>query len=142
LEVVAAHPNCGVCLMHMQGEPKTMQLAPVYDNIANDVSQFLQERKAAAVAAGIAPSRICLDPGYGFGKTVQQNYQLLHEQDRLSGLHSPLLVGLSRKSMIAAVTGRAPQDRVAGSIAGALAAANRGARSEEHTSELQSRENL
>ena len=127
LEAVAAHPACGVCLMHMQGEPKTMQAAPVYENITDEVYRFLHERKAAAVAAGIAPSRICLDPGYGFGKTVQQNYQLLREQDRLSGLHSPLLIGLSRKSMIAAITGRSPQERVAGSIAGALAAASRGA---------------
>jgi len=127
LEVVAAHPNCGVCLMHMQGEPKTMQAAPRYENVTDEVYRFLEARKAAAVAAGIAAERICLDPGYGFGKTVQQNYQLLREQGRLSGLHSPLLIGLSRKSMIAAVTGRAPQDRVAGSIAGALAAANRGA---------------
>ena len=127
LDVVAAHPNCGVCLMHMQGEPKTMQAAPQYDNVTDEVYRFLDERKTAAVAAGIAPARICLDPGYGFGKTVQQNYQLLREQDRLSGLHSPLLIGLSRKSMIGSVTGRAPQDRVAGSIAGALAAANRGA---------------
>ncbi len=127
LEVVAAHPNCGICLMHMQGEPKTMQVAPVYDNITDDVYRFLHERKAAAVAAGIAASRICLDPGYGFGKTVQQNYQLLREQEQLSGLHSPLLVGLSRKSMLAAITGRPPQERVAGSIAGALAAVSRGA---------------
>jgi len=127
LEVVAAHPNCGVCLMHMQGEPKTMQAAPAYTNVTEEVYRFLDGRKQALIAAGVSDSRICLDPGYGFGKTAQQNYQLLREQDRLSGLHSPLLIGLSRKSMIAAVTGRAPRERVAGSIAGALAAANRGA---------------
>lgn len=127
LDVVAAHPNCGVCLMHMQGEPKTMQAAPAYENVTDEVYRFLDERKQVLISAGVSDSRICLDPGYGFGKTAQQNYQLLREQDRLSGLHSPLLIGLSRKSMIAAVTGRAPRERVAGSIAGALAAASRGA---------------
>lgn len=127
MAVVAAHPDCGVCLMHMQGEPKTMQVAPAYDNVTDEVYRFLAERKAALMHAGVAESRICLDPGYGFGKTTQQNYQLLREQDRLSGLHSPLLIGLSRKTMIAAVTGRTPAERVAGSIAGALAAVNRGA---------------
>ncbi|WP_031243437.1 dihydropteroate synthase [Advenella kashmirensis] len=127
LDVVAAHPDCGVCLMHMQGEPKTMQTAPTYENVTDEVYRFLDERKQALISVGVSDSRICLDPGYGFGKTAQQNYQLLREQDRLSGLHSPLLIGLSRKSMIAAVTGRAPRERVAGSIAGALAAVNRGA---------------
>ncbi len=127
VDVIAAHPNCGVCLMHMQGEPKTMQIAPSYTDVTTDVYQFLAERKAAVMQAGVAEGRICLDPGYGFGKTMQQNFQLLREQDRLSGLHSPLLIGLSRKTMIGSVTGRAPQDRVAGSIAGALAAATRGA---------------
>ncbi len=127
LEVVAAHPNCGICLMHMQGEPKTMQQAPVYNNVTEDVYHFLAERKSAVVNAGVEAARICLDPGYGFGKTVQQNFQLLREQDRLSGLHSPLLIGLSRKSMIGAITGRVPQERVAGSLAAALAAVSRGA---------------
>lgn len=127
LEVVAAHPNCGICLMHMQGEPKTMQQAPVYNNVTEDVYHFLAERKSAVVNAGVDAARICLDPGYGFGKTVQQNFQLLREQDRLSGLHSPLLIGLSRKSMIGAITGRIPQERVAGSLAAALAAVSRGA---------------
>ncbi len=127
LEVVAAHPNCGICLMHMQGEPKTMQQAPVYNDVTEDVYHFLAERKSAVVNAGVDAARICLDPGYGFGKTVQQNFQLLREQDRLSGLHSPLLIGLSRKSMIGAITGRIPQERVAGSLAAALAAVSRGA---------------
>ncbi len=127
LEVVAAHPNCGICLMHMQGEPKTMQRAPVYNDVTEDVYHFLAERKSAVVNAGVDAARICLDPGYGFGKTVQQNFQLLREQDRLSGLHSPLLIGLSRKSMIGAITGRVPQERVAGSLAAALAAVSRGA---------------
>lgn len=127
LEVVAAHPNCGICLMHMQGEPKTMQQAPVYNDVTEDVYHFLAERKSAVVNAGVDAARICLDPGYGFGKTVQQNFQLLREQDRLSGLHSPLLIGLSRKSMIGAITGRVPQERVAGSLAAALAAVSRGA---------------
>ncbi len=127
LEVVAAHPNCGICLMHMQGEPKTMQQAPDYNDVTEDVYHFLAERKSAVVNAGVDAARICLDPGYGFGKTVQQNFQLLREQDRLSGLHSPLLIGLSRKSMIGAITGRVPQERVAGSLAAALAAVSRGA---------------
>lgn len=127
IDVVARQGACGICLMHMQGEPKTMQQAPAYADVTTDVASFLAQRKEALIEAGVDPRRICLDPGFGFGKTVQQNYQLLREMATLSGLNSPILVGVSRKSMIGAVTGKEPSQRVAGSIAAALAAVARGA---------------
>lgn len=124
---VQAYPGCGLCIMHMQGEPRTMQAAPVYENVVDDVARFLRDRVAALRMAGIDPRRIVLDPGFGFGKTVQQNYRLLGELPRLAEVGLPILAGVSRKSMIGALTGRVPAERVAGSIAGALAAVARGA---------------
>lgn len=126
--VVAAHPNCGVCVMHMQGEPRTMQVAPVYEDVVLEVMQFLQQQAAQLIQAGVVSSRIVLDPGFGFGKTVEHNYTLLRSLDRLVALGYPVLAGLSRKSMIGAVTGRAVDQRLAGSLAAALAAVSRGAR--------------
>ena len=129
LEVVANHPNCGVCVMHMDGEPKTMQLSPPdYEgNITLAVKQFLQQRVDALLEYGVDSSRIMLDPGFGFGKTVAQNYQLLKQMAELNSLSLPLLIGLSRKSMIGAVINKEPKERVVGSVVAAVAAAERGA---------------
>ncbi|AUL46452.1 dihydropteroate synthase [Bordetella trematum] len=125
IEAVAAS-HCGLCLMHMQGEPRTMQNHPEYADLRGEVEDFLLTQARALRAAGVAPQRIMLDPGFGFGKTMDQNYQLLRD---LAGLGSPypLLVGVSRKSMIGAATGRAVDQRLPGSLAAALAGAARGA---------------
>ena len=129
LAVAAAHPNCGVCLMHMQGEPDTMQQATGCDGDAvQAVADWLARRRDAALAAGIARQRIVLDPGIGFGKTPDQNWALLQRQAELLALGQPLLVGWSRKSTLGALTGRAVGDRLAPSLAAALACVQRGAR--------------
>lgn len=126
LEAVAAS-NCGLCIMHMQGEPKTMQQAPQYDDVLVEVQTFLRERSAAALSAGIDRRRIVLDPGYGFGKTPAQNYRLLRQLRDVDSGGYPWLIGLSRKSMIGHVIGREPVERVFGSVAAALAGVARGA---------------
>jgi dihydropteroate synthase len=126
--VVAAHSTCGACVMHMQGEPRTMQAAPAYSDLVLEVMQFLRDRTAALIDEGVAARRIAIDPGFGFGKSVAHNYTLLRELHQFVGLGFPVLAGLSRKSMIGAVTGRAVNDRLAGSLAGALSAVARGAR--------------
>ena len=129
LEVVAKHPNCGICVMHMDGEPKTMQLSPPdYDgDITAAVKRFLEERADVLLKYGVNSSRVMLDPGFCFGKTVAQNYQLLNQMAELTSLNLPLLVGLSRKSMIGAVVGKEPKQRVVASVVAAVAAAKRGA---------------
>jgi len=127
LAVVAAHPQAGVCLMHMRGEPGVMQAAPEYDDVLADVSRFLALRLAEVVAAGIAAGRVVLDPGIGFGKTVAHNLELLARQRELLAVGQPLLVGWSRKSTLGVITGRAVDERLAASLAAALAAAARGA---------------
>jgi dihydropteroate synthase len=127
LEAVAA-TDCGVVLMHMQGEPGTMQLAPRYDDVVREVAGFLRARRDALAAAGVARERIALDPGFGFGKTVAHNFALLARLHELTALGQPLLVGLSRKSMLGHVTGRAVDARVHASVAAAVLAAERGAR--------------
>lgn len=114
----AADSDMAVCLMHMQGRPDTMQQAPAYESVVEEVTAFLDQRVAACVAAGIDKKRICLDPGFGFGKTVEHNYQLLSALPGIKQLGLPLLVGLSRKSMIGAVTGRDVGERLAGSLSG------------------------
>jgi dihydropteroate synthase len=124
---VQAYPRTGLCIMHMQGEPRTMQAAPVYSNVVGDIERFLRQRVDTLREAGIDARRVVLDPGFGFGKTVEQNYQLLRELPRLAEIGLPVLAGMSRKSMIGALTGRAPAERVAGSVAAALAAVARGA---------------
>ena len=126
---VAAHPSCGVCLMHMQGEPGTMQQGPAYagDGV-DEVKAWLRQRLADVQAAGIAPARIALDPGIGFGKTSVHNWALLQRQADLLALGQPLMVGWSRKSSLGALTGRPVQERMAASVAAALASAQRGAR--------------
>ena len=126
LELCAAS-DAAVCLMHMQGTPQTMQDNPAYDDVCAEVQTFLLARAAAAERAGIARNRILLDPGFGFGKTVAHNLALLRGLGRLAAAGYPLLVGLSRKSVLGAVTGRVVTDRVASSVAAALAAVARGA---------------
>lgn len=126
LEICAAS-DAAVCLMHMQGNPLTMQDNPVYDDVLEEVKGFLSQRAAVAEEAGIARNRILLDPGFGFGKSVAHNLALLRGLDMLAMEGYPLLVGLSRKSVLGAVTGQAVADRVSGSIAAALLAVMRGA---------------
>ncbi|ALB72117.1 dihydropteroate synthase [Cronobacter muytjensii] len=123
----AAQTGLPVCLMHMQGEPKTMQQAPHYDDVFNDVAQFFEQQIARCEAAGIAKEKIILDPGFGFGKNLTHNYQLLA---RLSAFHRfgmPLLVGMSRKSMIGQLLNVGPDQRLPGSLACAVMAAMQGA---------------
>jgi dihydropteroate synthase len=122
-----AETTAAVCVMHMRGEPATMQQAPVYDDVVSDVVMFLAARAAACVAAGIARDRIVLDPGFGFGKTVDHNLALLRRLSEIAALGYPVLAGLSRKSTIGVLTGRDVDDRMAGSVAAALAAVERGA---------------
>jgi dihydropteroate synthase len=126
LKIVAAS-DVAVCLMHKQGNPDTMQIQPHYQDVVYQVSEFLRARIAAAEAAGITRARIMVDPGFGFGKTLAHNLALLRELDRLRGLGVPILAGLSRKSMLGAITGREVGDRVAASVAAALLAVQRGA---------------
>jgi len=123
----AAATRMAVCLMHMQGEPSTMQLNPQYQDVVAEVAEFLQLRREDCNKAGIPDSRLCLDPGLGFGKTVEHNYQLLARMREFSVSGLPVLAGLSRKSMIGAVTGRPVGERLAGSIAGAVLAVQAGA---------------
>lgn len=121
--------DCGLCIMHMQGTPQDMQAQPVYQDVVREVIDFLRERVDALLAAGIERERICVDPGLGFGKSVEHNYALLRGTARIEQeLGLPVLIGLSRKSMIGAVTGRPVEERLSGSIAGALAAVAHGAK--------------
>lgn len=127
IDVVAAHRGCGVCLMHMQGDPQTMQARATYADVVSQVREVLAARVETLRGRGIAADRIVLDPGIGFGKTVEHNFELLRRQRELLDLGHPLLAGWSRKSSIGAVTGREAGDRVAGSVAAALAAVLNGA---------------
>ena len=129
LGAVAAHPRCGVCLMHMHRDPQTMQTSPMAGEVVGPVTEFLRARVQALTTQGVAPARIVLDPGIGFGKTVAQNFSLLARQAELLALGLPLLAGWSRKSSLGAVTGRAPPaERLAASLAAAVLAVERGAR--------------
>ena len=128
LDVLAAHASAGVCLMHMQGEPGSMQATPQYADVVAEVAGFLAERRDVLCARGIAANRIVLDPGIGFGKTVAHNLALLRRQRELLALGAPLLVGWSRKSTLGALTGRAVNERQAASVAAAVLAVQRGAR--------------
>ncbi len=123
-----ARSGCGVVLMHMQGTPRTMQATPSYDDVVREVADFLRERRDALVAAGMAAERIALDPGFGFGKTLAHNLALLARLDALVRFGQPVLVGLSRKSMLGRLTGRPVGERLAASVAAALLAVERGAR--------------
>lgn len=128
VEAVAAHPNSGVCLMHMRGDPATMQQRPAYDDVVAEVSAFLRERLQAVRARGVDPERIVLDPGIGFGKSVEHNLELMRRQRELLALGHPLLLGWSRKSTLGALTGRPVEERLAASLAAALASVQLGAR--------------
>jgi dihydropteroate synthase len=129
LAEVAAEHDAYVCLMHMQGEPRTMQLDPRYDDVASEVAAFLEERLRFAVAHGVREERICVDPGIGFGKTVEHNVELLRRLDVLLALGRPLLVGFSRKSSLGKLVGdpAATTGPLSASIAAAIAAYERGA---------------
>jgi dihydropteroate synthase len=126
--VVVAHGQCGVCLMHMQGDPSTMQSRPQYTDVIEEVYTFLQGRVQALVAQNVARERLCLDPGIGFGKTPQHNLDLLRRQNELLSFGLPLLVGWSRKSTLGQVTGKPVGDRLAASLAAALASVHQGAK--------------
>jgi dihydropteroate synthase len=127
LEAVVAS-GCAVCLMHMQGEPRTMQLAPQYTDVVSEVRAFLAARVAACRTAGVAAGRLTVDPGFGFGKTLEHNLTLLRRLPELAADGVPVLVGLSRKSMLGTLTQRQPGERLAGSLAVAVIAALNGAR--------------
>ncbi|MFG0806282.1 dihydropteroate synthase [Pseudomonas fluvialis] len=123
----AAQGNLAVCLMHMQGEPQTMQDSPQYDDVTTAVRTFLADRVAACEAVGIARERLLIDPGFGFAKTLAHNLSLFRHMQALHDLHLPLLVGVSRKSMIGKVLGREVDQRLAGSLALAALAVQQGA---------------
>ena len=123
----AAEAQVAVCLMHMQGAPRTMQQAPHYENLLGEVHAYFAQRIAACVAAGIPRERLILDPGFGFGKTLDQNYELLARLDEFADFQLPLLVGMSRKSMVGQLLERPVEARLAGSLALALYASRRGA---------------
>ncbi len=128
LTTVAQHPSCGVCLMHMRGEPLTMQSQVDYTDVVDEVLRFWQMRLQAVQLTGIDVHRVVLDPGIGFAKTPEHNLQLLRRQNELLALNRPLLLGWSRKSTLGHITGRAVDARLAASLAAALAAVSRGAR--------------
>jgi dihydropteroate synthase len=125
---VVARSEVAICLMHMQGDPQTMQQAPAYQDVVAEVKAFLSQRVEACQRAGISRSRIVIDPGFGFGKTVEHNLALLRALPEFAALGLPVLAGLSRKSMLGAITGRPLAERLAGSITLAALAADRGAR--------------
>lgn len=121
--------DCALCIMHMQRDPLTMQLQPEYGNVLEEVIEFLEERVAALRQEGITESRLCVDPGFGFGKTIEHNLLLLKNIDAIQKrLQLPVLAGLSRKSTIGVLTGKPVEERMAGSVAAALAAVRYGAR--------------
>ena len=126
---VAAEADAYVCLMHMQGAPRTMQAKPTYDDVVSDVRRFLQERVQLAVDAGIREDRICVDPGIGFGKTVEQNFELVRRLDEIADLGRPVVVGFSRKSSLGKILGDpdATTGPLSASIAAAVTAYERGA---------------
>ncbi|MBC7916344.1 MAG: dihydropteroate synthase, partial [Rhodoferax sp.] len=136
MQVVSQHPNCGVCLMHMHRDPQSMQLEPMQGDAVEQVLSFLKQSAQSLRALGVDLTRICIDPGIGFGKTVAQNFALLAQQDKLVALGYPLLAGWSRKSSLAAVTQTSLsqvasmdiQDRMVPSVAAAVLAVERGAR--------------
>ncbi|HFC7665953.1 TPA: dihydropteroate synthase [Neisseria meningitidis] len=129
VELLARQADTGICLMHMQGVPKTMQINPKYQDVVGEVARYLKARSAECIAAGIAPQRITLDPGFGFGKTLQHNIALMrHLPELMAETGLPLLIGVSRKGMIGELTGEAnAAERVHGSVAAALASVARGA---------------
>ena len=126
-EAVASHPRCGICLMHMHGEPRTMQRAPMEGDAVPQVREFLRQATQSLLEAGVDAARVAWDPGIGFGKTVEQNFALLARQRELVAAGYPLVVGWSRKSSLGSVTGLPVNERLAPSVAAAVLAAERGA---------------
>lgn len=124
----AAESGCAICLMHMQGEPRTMQRNPTYRDVVSEVKAFLNERVQGARAAGVGVDRIVIDPGFGFGKTLEHNLELLRRLQELASDDVPVLAGLSRKSMVGKLTGRPEGERMYGSLALAVIAYQNGAR--------------
>jgi len=126
-ESVVAESDCGVCLMHMQKDPKTMQLSPSYEDFLKEVKDFLKDRAECLETLGIAKDRICIDPGFGFGKTVSQNFELLHSAAEFVDMEYPVLYGVSRKSSLGAVTGiDKAEERLIPSVVAAVLAAEKG----------------
>ncbi|MEZ9002462.1 dihydropteroate synthase [Vibrio splendidus] len=123
----AAEGNVPVCLMHMKGQPRTMQASPVYDDVLMDIEAFLQERVEACEAVGISKNQLILDPGFGFGKTIEHNYHLLAHLEKFHTLGLPVLAGMSRKSMIFKLLDKAPADCMVASVTCATIAAMKGA---------------
>ncbi|MFK3869782.1 dihydropteroate synthase [Pseudoalteromonas rhizosphaerae] len=128
LATVAQYPDVAVCLMHMQGQPRSMQNSPHYDDLFSDINDFFVQRINACKTAGIQRQQLILDPGFGFGKTLSHNYQLLARFNEFNHFGLPVLAGLSRKSMIGNLLNRQTNERLAGSLAGALIAAQNGAK--------------
>jgi dihydropteroate synthase len=126
-QIVSEHPNCGLCIMHMQGEPTTMQHHPTYSDVVSEVRQALNHDAQVLMQHGIKRNRISIDPGFGFGKTLDHNYSILAHLDQIVALDFPVMIGLSRKSMIGSVLNKPLDQRVVGSVAGALIALNQGA---------------
>lgn len=124
--LVAQQAQAGICAMHMQGTPQTMQDAPSYDDVVEDIFRYLQARRDALLSAGIAQERICLDPGIGFGKTHEHNLQLLQSSDRFHQLGCPVLVGHSRKGFIAHILDDRECERMSGTVGAALGLATQG----------------
>lgn len=119
--------GAAACLMHMRGEPHSMQQAPSYKNVASEVRDFLAERIQVAIMAGVSRAKLCVDPGFGFGKTEEHNYLLLAALNQIAGLGLPVMVGFSRKSMLGVATGREPEERLAAGVAAAVLALHSGA---------------
>jgi dihydropteroate synthase len=124
---VVASSGARCCLMHMLGEPRTMQRDPVYDDVVSDLKRFLEERLAYAVGAGVPESHVWLDPGIGFGKTIDHNLELIRRLDEIAAIGRPVVIGVSRKSFLGKLTGREVTDRVPGTIAACVLALERGA---------------
>lgn len=127
LEIAAQYPEVPICLMHMQGEPRSMQNNPKYNDLFSDISQFFEARIRACKQAGIDTSRLILDPGFGFGKSLEHNFQILGGLKQFNSFNLPILTGLSRKSMFGQLLNRETHERVAASLAGALICAQQGA---------------
>ncbi|MCG7563367.1 MULTISPECIES: dihydropteroate synthase [Pseudoalteromonas] len=127
LDVAAHYDDVAVCLMHMQGQPRTMQLNPCYEDLFRDISAFFESRMACCVEAGIARERLIIDPGFGFGKTLEHNFSLLGQLSYFAELQRPILAGLSRKSMFGKLLNRDTDERLAASLSGALLCAQQGA---------------
>ena len=128
LDAVLKSSNCGIVLMHMQRDPLTMQFNPEYQNVVSEVMEFLSERANLLLSKGVEQNRIALDPGFGFGKSLEHNLEMLAKFDRFSELGYPVLAGISRKSMLGKITGKEVDQRLSPSIAAAIMAADRGAK--------------